>query len=85
MTEEKAFEALDKQIRLLELKRHSLDPNWDMHEPEMAKAISLQMWRKLRRKNPDYAAVIDQRIADVESGRTKAMVSRDYTLEPEEE
>jgi hypothetical protein len=85
MTEEKLYEALDKQIRLLELRRHTQDPMWDMHEPEMAKAISLQMWRKLRRKNPDYAAVIDQRIADVESGRTKAMVSKDMVLEPEEE
>lgn len=85
MTEEKLYEALDKQIRLLELKRHTQNPMWDMHDDATAKAISLQMWRKLRRKHPDYAAVIDQRIADVESGRTRSMVSRDYNLEIEEE
>jgi hypothetical protein len=75
MNEEKYFEALDKQIRLLEQKRRRENPNWDLYPPQQAKEIMLQILHDLRDRHPEARAKINANIDDILEDRVKPVVS----------
>jgi hypothetical protein len=75
MNEESAFEALDREIRKLELKQRAANPNWDLYPADEAKIISLRSLLALQKQHPENTKIAEM-ISDVVNDRVKPVVSR---------
>jgi hypothetical protein len=75
-SEEKALEALDREIREAELKRRREDPEWGFYPRVQAKEIALEELHDLRDRHPEARVKINAMIDNILEDRGKLFVSK---------